>query len=164
VDWSILYTKPGEEKRAQVNLESIGLTVYFPKLAVETSKPEIFTISDQPLFPRYVFIARDELVYPKTLHKLRNVRGVSRVVSFNGVPAKISNKSLTIVKTFERESRQSPLPKFTRGQMLRFSYGAYKNIEAIFLENSCNGRVALLFKMLENETRIVVSNSVVSKE
>jgi len=163
MNWAVLYTKPREERRAKTNLEQLGLTVYVPKLAVEIIKTGVFAVSDHPLFPRYVFVARDEAVYPEISHKLRNVRGVSRVVSFNGAPATVSDEDLALVKVFENKIRQNPLPKFTKGESIRFSYGAFKNVEAIFLEKNSVGRVALLFKMMEKHTRILVPSEVVSK-
>ena len=54
--WFLIYTKPHQEERAKENLENQGNEAFLPMIAYEKiTQPK--SISLEPMFPRYLFIA-----------------------------------------------------------------------------------------------------------
>src|ERR671915_2110542 len=85
--WYVLYSKPQKEEYARFHLTAKGLEVFFPRLLFPQSAKRRKRLV--PLFPNYLFVRlrlfSEEFSYAKWSP------GVSRIVSFNGVPASIDD-------------------------------------------------------------------------
>lgn len=54
--WYLVHTKPKQEKYALENLQRQGYECYLPLLLSERIRQGILMVTDEPLFPRYLFI------------------------------------------------------------------------------------------------------------
>ena len=68
-----------------------GNECYLPLISVEKLRRKLFVPVDEPLFPRYFFIRLDASQQGKSWNPIRYTTGVSRLVSFGNVPAKVDD-------------------------------------------------------------------------
>jgi len=156
LSWIIIYTKPRQEVRAKEHLENLGLDVSLPLRPIEKIKDGAISITYEPLFPRYIFIRNDLSVMQKVSHMLRNVRGVSQIVKFGGKFAELD--AITFAQIFKHATALSSHPTkiYKSGDNVVFTYGAFREIQAIYEEADGDKRVILLFDLLSKPVRLSV--------
>ena len=54
--WYLVHTKPRQENCALENLERQAYPCYLPTLLTEKLRQGALTVTNEPLFPRYLFI------------------------------------------------------------------------------------------------------------
>ena len=156
MSWIIIYTKPRQEVRAKEHLESLGLDVSIPLRPIEKIKYGAISIAFEPLFPRYIFIRNDLIVMQKVSHMLRNVRGVSQAVKFGGKFAELDAITFAKLSTYANELSSHPAKLYKSGDNVVFTYGAFKDIQAVYEEADGDKRVILLFDLLSKSVRLSV--------
>jgi transcription elongation factor/antiterminator RfaH len=152
--WYVVYCKPQKERYAQFHLESKQLQVFFPRLLLpEGSKSRKRIV---PLFPNYLFvnlhILSEECFY------VTWSPGVKRIVSFNGCPAPIDAQIITFF--IQQADQEGIIPARTNlkaGQEVRITGGPLDGLIGILQEPpNASGRVKILLKLLNRETRVEV--------
>ena len=156
MSWIVIYTKPLQELRAKENLESIGMEVYLPLRPREKVLSGALVVDSEPLFPRYIFVRNDGVLFKKTMHMLRSTRGVSHVVKFGGRFAELNQEIVNEMSMAEESLLSLPLKAYRHGDKVSFTFGAFTNIEAVFKEPDGISRVILLFDLLNKPTKISV--------
>lgn len=156
MSWAVVYTKPRQEIRAKENLESMGLEVSYPMRPVEKVQQGVISINFECLFPRYIFIRNEGDVFQKTLHTLRNVRGVSQLVKFGGRLAELDDQTFNKIERFQKAMSSRPTRLYQPGEEVVFTYGAFRSIRAIYEESDGNERVVLLFDLFNKPTKLSV--------
>lgn len=73
--WYLLFTKPKQEKAALENLERQGYQCYLPIFLSEKLRQGLLTFSDEPLFPRYLFIRLGQGSSAKSWGAIRSTKG-----------------------------------------------------------------------------------------
>ena len=107
-----------------------------------------------PLFPNYLFVrlklSSEEFFYA------RWCPGVSRIVSFNGVPAPIDRRVVELLmQQVNREGVIEARPKLTRGQEVRIIEGPFDGLLGMLLEApDAKGRVKVLMSLLNREIEV----------
>ena len=86
--WYLVQCKPREGFRAEQHLMNQGYTCFHPTHPVKQKIGRRLTTVQQSLFPHYLFIC---LSSTDAWSPIRSTRGVSRLVSFNGVPASLDD-------------------------------------------------------------------------
>ena len=81
--WFVIYTKAGEEDKAEVNLKYQSFETYLPRL-----RKEVITINNikeviVPLFPRYLFIKIHHDSIQKNIGLVRSTYGVSSLLKID---------------------------------------------------------------------------------
>lgn len=94
--WYAIHTHPKQENRAESNLKSWNVEIFYPRIRdcrfnEFTYEPSYFI---KPLFPGYLF-ARFAL--NSLLHKVRFTRGVHSVVCVGNVPASVDDSVIKII-------------------------------------------------------------------
>src|SRR5882672_2528902 len=85
--WYVVQTKPRQEAIARDNLSRQGFCCMLPLLKVERIRGGRRVWAEEPLFARYLFMTPSGK--QSQWGAVRSTRGVSRLVQFGGVPARL---------------------------------------------------------------------------
>lgn len=150
--WYLLQCKPRQDGRAALNLQNQGYQVFNPQIRREstgaTRRPE----ATEPLFPGYLFI---RLAEQDNWAPLRSTRGVSRVVSFNNIPARVTDE---MIAGIEERCRQPLVRKpHAAGDRVLITQGPLQMLEGIFLSMNGQQRVLILLQLLNRKQPVQLS-------
>ena len=161
--WFVIYTKSGEEDKAEKNLKYQSFETYLPKL-----KKEVITIKKVkevivPLFPRYLFIK----IHPESIQKniglVRSTYGVSSLLKIGEKPLEIKQETIDTLRLIELNHLKKLEPSFKKGENVSIKEGSYRNIEAIFLMDNNEKRATLLFDLIGKPTKITIEKNKIKK-
>jgi transcriptional antiterminator RfaH len=146
VIWFAAYTAPRAESLAEAGIRDLGYLAYCPRETVLVRHANRQQTKLRPLFPRYLFLAVNEM---GDFGRMRDVRGLERIVKSGGaLPCYIKNdyihdlQQLEMMGAFDR--RPKPDPEFIPGERVRLPNG----LEGVVLEMRPDKRVALLLTFL----------------
>lgn len=143
--WYALYTKPRWEKKVYALLEERKLTAYCPLNKVRKKWSDRYKIIDEPLFKSYVFV----FITEEEMTKVRAVNGVVNFVYWNGKPAIIKDKEISLIKKFlnEYEYVEAQPFKFEPNQRVKILSGVLMDKEGIVTRAEKN-RVEVILETL----------------
>lgn len=152
--WYVLYSKPQKEDYARHHLRAKGLDVFFPQLLFPKSAKKRKRLV--PLFPSYLFVRLK--LFSEEFSYAQWSPGVSRIVSFNGVPASIDD---SIVRFLMAQTNGDGVvearPKLRIGQEVRISGGPFGGLVGIIQEPpNAKGRIKILLQLLNGRTKVDV--------
>ena len=153
-EWYVVYSKPQKEDYARFHLSAKGLEVFFPQLRFPNSAKKRRRLV--PLFPNYLFVRlklfSEEFLYAQWCP------GVSRIVSFNGVPASIQDSVVEfLMAQTDVDGIIDGRPKLSAGQQIRISAGPFGGLVGIIQEPpNAKGRIKVLLQLLNRPTRVDV--------
>ncbi len=153
--WYALYSKPRQEALVARQLEEHGLETFFPQYSERRcGRP----LQVRPLFPCYLFVRVD--LEEVGISTLAWMPGLRRVVSFGGVPARVPDEAIALVRKrlAEVEARGGFIqPRFRSGERVRVRSGPLAGLEAVFEETLSPGdRVRILIRFLGEANRAVI--------
>jgi transcription antitermination factor NusG len=90
--WYALYTKPNQENLVLNQLEQRGVEAFFPQFVERRRAGDRV----RALFPTYLFVRVDLEVVGRSL--LQWTPGLRGVVSFAGVPARVPEEAIALVR------------------------------------------------------------------
>lgn len=156
-DWYLIYTKPKQERMAEENLVRQGYTVYLPFIYVQRHRKGRYRLICEPMFPRYLFIQLNTKT--DDWRPIRSTRGVSTLVQFGGIPAKVPTELIEFLKMNEQDPNtlEKHGPEFYSGQNVRILSGVMAGYEGIFQAKSSSKRVTVLLDIVGKVTRVEVS-------
>ncbi|RAU16969.1 transcription/translation regulatory transformer protein RfaH [Nitrincola tibetensis] len=158
-EWYLVQCKPGETLRAQENLENQGYECYLPIHECEKIRNRKRVILQEPLFPGYLFIYLDKSM--DNWQPIRSTRGVSRMVSFGGYPLSVNHR---IIFELKRRCSSIQMAKtLEKGESIRITEGAFKEIEAIFESFDGEERVVILLNVLHQQQKITLPVTSIKK-
>lgn len=141
--WYVVLTKPRQEFRAREHLARQGFRCVLPLLRAERIRRRAWVWSDEPLFARYLFIELGSAGANWSV--LRSTRGVSRLVEFGGVPARLPGDWL---ETF-RAGEQAPVRRlFALGDRVTVADGPLAGLEGVFELPDGEARAIVLLELL----------------
>lgn len=154
--WYLVYTKPQQEKVAELNLQRQGFHIYLPYLQHHKHRRNTYQIVTEPLFPRYIFI---NLSYGiDDWSKIRSTRGCISLVHFGSLPARVPNALVEQLEKDEvsrRIQQQTTTPDFKFGDRVEVLDGVLAGYEGIVQIKNSQQRVSLLLTFAEGHTRCV---------
>ena len=152
--WYVLYSKPQKEDYARYQLRAKGLEVFFPQLLFPKSAKKRKRLV--PLFPNYLFV-RLKLFSEEFSYAMWSP-GVSRIVSFNGVPAAIHDSVVNfLIAQTDGSGIVEARPKLRTGQEVRISGGPFGGLVGIIQEPpNAKGRIKILIQLLNRQTKVDV--------
>jgi len=153
--WYLVQCKPRQASRALEHLERQGYECLLPMHQIERLHKGQLQQLSEPLFPGYLFIHLDKV--EDSWLPIRSTRGVNQIVSFGGSPAIVPE---SVVLALRQDI--SVKPALVSGDRV-FVTAANQLLEAIFLNESGNGRILLLLNLLQREHTIEVSLHQVAK-
>lgn len=162
MDWYLVRSKPRQEKVADWNLQRLEVSSFCPQLKqTKQIRGKRQTVCG-PLFPGYLFARFN---FQTDYRKVAYAHGVSNVVMFGAVPARVDEKIIEMIQRRIEEGCSSPSTwSFTSGQTVRIQEGPLKGLNAVF-ERELTGtqRVALLLKTVSYSARLIVDREWISQ-
>lgn len=152
--WYLIHTKPRQERCALVNLEQQGYECYLPTMPTEKIRQGALTVSDEPLFPRYLFIRLGTGESAKAWGPVRHTKGVNRLVCFGNEPARVDAQLVEYLKAREQAGNQKPQTLFSPGERVLITNGTFKGIEAIYQMAEGERRVLVLIELLSKKVAL----------
>jgi transcriptional antiterminator RfaH len=157
--WYLVYTKPRQEKVALENLQSQGYRSYLPTLPCEKLRQGLLTVTDEPLFPRYLLIRLGKGDSAKSWVPIRSTIGVSRLVSFGIEPAQVDDELIELLQTQEASLQALPKRLFKPGERVRLTQSPFAGIEGIYQMAESELRVIVLIEILNKQVTTPVAPS-----
>ncbi len=154
MDWYVIHTKPRQEARALVNLESQGYECYLPELGKQKLRRGSLEVVQEPLFPRYLFIRLDSTQSGKSWGPIRSTLGVSRLVTFGFEPARVDPELINLLKEHAKIIQTAPVKMHEAGQRVLIKEGPFAGIEAIYEMDDGESRAMVLVDLLSKPTRL----------
>ena len=146
--WYLVHTKPRQEKCALTNLEQQGYECYLPSMPSEKLQQGVLVLSNEPLFPRYLFIRLGQGESAKSWSPIRSTKGVSRLVSFGTEPAKVDAGLVELLQARESSVVGGAVRLFNPGERVRVTAGPFAGIEGIYQMAEGERRVIVLIELL----------------
>jgi transcriptional antiterminator RfaH len=154
MDWYVIHTKPRQEGRALINLESQGYECYLPQFTRQKLQRGVIELAQEPLFPRYLFIQLDSTQSGKSWGPIRSTLGVSRLVTFGFEPARADSALIDLLRQHTKEIEIEPEKIYQKGEHLLITEGPFTGLEAIFEMDDGESRAMVLIELLSKPTRL----------
>lgn len=155
--WYLVHTKPRQEKCALDNLHRQGYQCYLPTLPSEKLRQGLLMVSDEPLFPRYLFIRLGHGDSAKSWTPIRSTKGVSRLVSFGVEPARVDDGLIELLRMQEASIQAEPERLFKSGERVRLTEAPFAGIEGICQMADGERRFMVLIEILSKPVAIRVA-------
>ena len=154
--WYLIHTKPKQENTAKENLLRQNYCVYLPMVVSRRKRKGRTSRTLEALFPRYLFIHLDDST--EDWAPIRSTIGVSGLVRFGLIPAKISESIIAAIKTRENDEgiHELQVSDFEDGQSVRIAEGPFEGYEAIFKSKSGQQRAILLLNIAQKLSKIQI--------
>lgn len=154
--WYLVHTKPRQEMSALQNLEQQGYRCYLPTLSVEKLRKGGMIVTDEPLFPRYLFICLGTGDSAKSWAPIRSTRGVSRLVSFGVEPTKVDDGLIELLNAQEASVQGAPKRLFGPGERVLLTEAPFSGIEGVYQMADGDRRVMVLIEFLSKPVAVRV--------
>jgi len=155
--WYLIHTKPRQERLAKEHLERQGYEIYLALAPVRRRRKYRTIRVIDPMFPRYLFIRLSDKT--DDWRPIRSTIGVSVLVKFGEVPAKLPN--ILIEKLRDREDDEGiqvlENTGFLKGDQARIAEGPFEGYEGIYQCKTGKDRVILLLKIAQKAVNIELS-------
>jgi transcriptional antiterminator RfaH len=157
--WYLVQCKPRESFRAEAHLKNQNYTCFHPTYPVKRKIAGKINVTIAPLFPYYMFILLNET---DNWSAIRSTRGVSNIVRFNGVPARLNHH---LIEALQHQCTKlhglEPEPIYKIGDRVVLTDGCFKELEAIVTATNGEERVTLLLNLFNRPQHLEVSTSAV---
>lgn len=162
--WLVIACKGGQEERAKRELEKqeylpgSRYRCYLPWAVTRRMKRGKVYDAREPLFPCYLFLAKDEGVNLEELnvHAIKNTRGVIGVVSVacNGLPNMLTNRHIEFIQNdlcteggcHRIDSPYDPVQTFEPHEKVSIKNGSFAGFPAEFVKyaRGRKGKIAVV--------------------
>jgi transcriptional antiterminator RfaH len=155
--WYLLFSKPRQETRAQMNLIQQGYSVFMPTLLAEKVVSGRRVDSQEPLFPRYLFIQLDDV--QSNWLPVRSTLGVSQLVRFGDKYCRVPDALVHGLMGAEQQRRNL----LTTGDAIRVTDGPFKGLEGIYQQADGCQRVLVLMQLFSKPHTVALPVASVQK-
>jgi len=162
--WHLIHTKPRQERRALENLEQQGYTCFLPLYLSEKLVKGRLLFTEEPLFPRYLFIYLATGMDAKSWAPIRSTNGVSSLVRFGDSPARVDDGIIDLIKCHELEIKRAPERLFNEGDRLQVVDGPFAGMGVVFEMSDGENRAMVLIDLLGKLTRLTLRPGDLKKE
>ena len=162
--WHAVFCKPRQELVARDNLVAQGFKVYLPRIKTRQLRRQKWVNTVEVLFPRYVFIHLDP--QRQSTDTIRSTRGALCVVRFGGLPAKVPDAVVYLLRQREDEEtgfHPDTRAYFSKGDVVRLIDGPLEGIEGVFSQYDGHQRVVVLMELLGKANKVVVNRDWAAK-
>lgn len=161
-NWYLIHTKIRQERVALDNLERQGFTCFLPLIRAEKLRWGALQVVQEPLFPRYLFIRLGTGLESQSWAPIRSTLGVSRLVTFGQIPAKIEDSLVDELRA-QSEASEVVLRHFEPGEQVVVTDGPFVGVEAIYQMADAEGRVMVLLDILSKQVKMSVPPASIRK-
>jgi transcriptional antiterminator RfaH len=155
VCWYVVQTHVHAEAKAAAHLARQGYSIYLPRYIKRRRHARRVEMVAAPLFPRYLFVAVDELT--QRWRSIQSTIGVAHLVRHGDVPALVPTEIVDELRGREdaRGLIQLDLrPRFAPGDKIRVVDGVFSACLGLFEGMADNERVAILLDLLGRKVRV----------
>jgi transcriptional antiterminator RfaH len=158
--WYAIHTKPRQEEHAAVHLRRQEFEIYLPRIKQARRFRQRWRDMIEPLFPRYLFIRLD--LGNDNVAPIRSTRGVSKLVSFNGLPATVPEPLINAL--IESADPDTGLlhpheARFKPGATVTIVNGPLAGLEAIFEAHDGEARSIILLELLGKTQQLRIDSN-----
>lgn len=157
MQWYLVHTKPRQEKRALENLQRQGYDCYLPTLLSEKIRQGVLMVTDEALFPRYLFIRLGQGGSARSWAPIRSTRGVSCLVSFGIEPVRVDDGLIDLLRTQEASVQACPKRLFEPGERVCLTEAPFAGIEGIYQMADGECRAMVLIEILSKQVAVHVA-------
>lgn len=156
--WYLVHTRSSDEGLAQAQLERQGFNAYYPRVVTRKRLRGKRVNVVCPLFPRYLFV---QLVLgTQDFSPVRSTKGVLGIVRFGpdyaivpeGVVELLHGRADGLTGLHELTEK-----RFVEHGTVRITGGPFEHFEGIFLRESGEDRVVVLFNIVGQGTPVEIS-------
>ena len=140
--WHVVHTKPRAEARALENLQRQGFEVFLPMITLQKVRRAKLANVTEPMFSRYLFLRTTQAM--EDLSVVRSTLGVSQLVRFGTVPAKVPHAWVEAMRL--QPSLEEKLLK--SGDKVLIADGMLKGLVAVYMQPDGELRAMLLVDLL----------------
>ena len=158
--WYAIHTKPRQETFAAENLQRQDFEIYLPKIKQAQRFRHQWRDKIEPLFPRYLFIRLD--LGKDNIAPIRSTRGVSKLVSFIGLPAMVPDPFIeTLVQSADPDTElfHPEALLFEAGESVTIVDGPLEGLAAIFNARDGEARSIILLELLGKTQQVRIDSS-----
>ncbi len=152
--WYLVYSKPQQERLALENLERQGYEAYLPFIRSRRRRGGRYVSVIEPMFPRYLFLHLSDET--DNWGPIRSTIGVSKLVRFGDMPARVPDGLVATLKSREDNSgvQDLPLADFKSGDRVRIVEGPMAGYQGIFRARTSRERVVVLLEIVGQSARV----------
>jgi transcriptional antiterminator RfaH len=161
-NWYLIHTKIRQEQCALQNLERQGFECYLPQIQAEKLRRGALAVHAEPLFPRYLFIRLGQGLAAQSWAPIRSTTGVSRLVAFGNVPAKIDDGLVDLIRA-QTGGANAVRSQFETGQPILITQGPFAGLEAVYQMSDGESRVMVLLNILSKNVKLALAPSSIRK-
>lgn len=157
--WYLVYSKPRQEKLAEINLERQGYRVWLPRMRVSRRRSGRWIEAIEPVFPRYLLIRLD--AGGDNFAPIRSTRGVSGLVRIGMEPAVVPDPVVERLRGAADPASGLLLPELAElrsGDPVEIIDGPFRGLRGIFQARSGEERVLILLNILGQANRVKLSS------
>lgn len=162
--WYVVQTRPKQEARAEVNLRTLEVETFAPKVRerrfnLYIDQPQY---TSKPLFPGYIF-ARFEA--GQMFAKVCFTRGVRSVVNFGDGPVLVEDDVIDFIKSYIGHDGYIRLDDdLSSGDKIVVADGPFKNLAGIFERSvKATNRVVVLLSAIGYQGRVELERDIVRR-
>jgi transcriptional antiterminator RfaH len=161
-EWYAVRTKPKEEERADINLRSLQVETFAPKVKERRFVGYRGHNVSKPLFSSYIFAHFDAR---RQLHKINYTRGVLRVVSFGGHPISIDDRVISFIREqIDEDGYIRKDEELKLGDRVRINSGPFESLVGIFERRTKDkDRVKILLDAITYQSHLLIEREMVEK-
>jgi transcriptional antiterminator RfaH len=155
--WYAIHTKPRQEEHAAEHLRHQEFEIYLPKIKQAHRYRGRWRHRIEPLFPRYLFIRLD--LESDNVAPIRSTRGVSKLVSFSGLPATVPDSLIdALVQSADpdTELHHPEATLFETGTAVTIVDGPLEGLQAIFKAHDGEARSIILLELLGKTQQLTI--------
>ena len=154
--WYLIYTKPKQEKLAEVHLARQGYRIYLPLFRSLQRRQGRYQAVVEPMFSRYLFICLNAST--DNWAPIRSTRGVASLVRFGGVPAKVPTQLIKLLIESEHNGagEQPKAPEFKQGDNIQILDGVMAGYQGIVEAKNSTKRVTVLLDIVGKAMKVEV--------
>ena len=143
--WSVLYTKPRNEKKVFERLSKQGIESYCPCQKTLKQWSDRKKWVEEPIFKSYIFIKAPATESEKVA--ILQTPGVVRFLYWLGKPAQVKQIEIEAIQNFLGEYELVDTVSFESGSKLNIKEGALKGAKGIVLYQTKNEVVLRIEKL-----------------
>ena len=94
--WYVLYTMSHAEKQVEQRLKALSVETFLPLHLSPRKWSDRIKLVEIPIFPSYIFVKTTD----SKLRSLLYVQGISKIVFYDGKPARLRDSEIAQIKEF----------------------------------------------------------------
>jgi transcription antitermination factor NusG len=151
--WICIQTKSGKEFQVEHDLDVSGYEVYLPRKRIDLRTKRTRKVIVEALYPCYLFCQ----ILPEVtdIHPIKQTDNVMRLVQFGGELAKVSDNTITALKSCEDgQGVHEHKHEYAPGDPVRVKSGPFQQYEAVI--NSLSKHDRAIIELIDSNKPIEI--------